>query len=150
MKTRSRDGEIYRRAILRIPRLIPHVSCTPDGRRIVGAISSRNMAQVWDAVTGAELGTSQMPDSVEAFAAGFDRPIWEVRASYRHETWGRTVGNEMVDRGFDGARRVEGLGFVGLELFDVVHGKYRKIKALLYHVEHVDYQIDRIKRLSFT
>jgi hypothetical protein len=27
----------------------------------------------------------------------------------------------MVDRGFDGARRVEGLGFVGLELFDVVH-----------------------------
>ena len=25
-------------------------------------------------------------------------------------------------------RGVEGLGFVGLELFDVVHGKYRKIK----------------------
>jgi len=38
------------------------------------------------------------------------------------------IGNEMVDRGFDGARGVEGLGFVGLELFDVVHGKYRKIK----------------------
>ena len=34
----------------------------------------------------------------------------------------------MVDRGFDGARRVERFGFVGLELFDVVHGKYRKIK----------------------
>ena len=38
----------------------------------------------------------------------------------------------MVDRGFDGARRVEGLGFVGLELFDVVHGKYRKIKSYCY------------------
>jgi hypothetical protein len=34
----------------------------------------------------------------------------------------------MVDRGFDGARGVEGLGFVGLELIDVVHGKYRKRK----------------------
>jgi hypothetical protein len=39
------------------------------------------------------------------------------------------IGNEMVDRGFDGARGVEGLGFVGLKLFDVVHGKYRKIKS---------------------
>jgi hypothetical protein len=38
------------------------------------------------------------------------------------------IGNEMVDRGFDGARGVQGLGFVGLELFDVVLGKYRKIK----------------------
>jgi hypothetical protein len=35
------------------------------------------------------------------------------------------IGNEMVDRGFDGARRVEGLGFIGLELFDVVHGEYK-------------------------
>ncbi len=34
----------------------------------------------------------------------------------------------MVDRSFDGARGVEGLGFVGLELFDVVHDKYRKTK----------------------
>ena len=39
------------------------------------------------------------------------------------------IGDEMVDRGFDGARRVEGLGFVGLELFDVVHGKYRNLKS---------------------
>jgi len=41
----------------------------------------------------------------------------------------RQIGDEMVDRGFDGARGVEGLGFVGLELFDVIHGKYRKIKS---------------------
>ena len=38
------------------------------------------------------------------------------------------IGNEMVDRGFDGARRVEGLDFVSLELFDVVHDKYRNRK----------------------
>jgi len=29
------------------------------------------------------------------------------------------IGNEVVDRGFDGARRVEGRGFIGLKLFDV-------------------------------
>ena len=55
----------------------------------------------------------------------------------------------MVDRGFDGARRVQGLGFVGLELFDVVHGQIQKEKALLFHVEHVGYQIDMIKRPNF-
>jgi hypothetical protein len=38
----------------------------------------------------------------------------------------------MVDRSLDGARGVEGLGFVGLELFDVVHGEYRKIKSYCY------------------
>jgi hypothetical protein len=42
------------------------------------------------------------------------------------------IGNEMVDRGFDGARGVEGLGFIGLELFAVVHVKYRKIKSSCY------------------
>ena len=39
------------------------------------------------------------------------------------------IGNEMVDRGFDGARGVEGLGFVGLKLFDVVHIRNRKITS---------------------
>jgi hypothetical protein len=38
----------------------------------------------------------------------------------------------MVDRGFGGARRVNGLGFIGLELFDVVHGKFRKLKSYYY------------------
>jgi hypothetical protein len=55
----------------------------------------------------------------------------------------RQIGDEMVDRGFDGARGVEGLGFVGLELFDVVHGK-QKDKELLFHMEHVGYQRDMI------
>ena len=55
----------------------------------------------------------------------------------------------MVDLGFDGARGVEGLGFVGLELFDVVHVRIQKDKALLFHVEHVAYQIHMIKRPSF-
>ena len=38
----------------------------------------------------------------------------------------------MVDRSFDGARRVEGHGFIGLELFDVVHGKYRNRERYYY------------------
>jgi hypothetical protein len=59
------------------------------------------------------------------------------------------IGNEMVDLGFDGARGVESLGFIGLELFDVVHCKEHKYNKLLFYMEHVVYQIDMIKKPSF-
>jgi hypothetical protein len=35
----------------------------------------------------------------------------------------------MVDLGFDGARGVEGLGSIGLELFNVVHVSNRKLTS---------------------
>lgn len=61
-------------------RLIPRLAYTHDGLRIVGAISPRDIALVWDATTGAKLGTLHMPDHVGAFAEGVDRPAWEVVA----------------------------------------------------------------------
>jgi DDE domain len=46
---------------------------------------------------------------------------------------GRLKAEEALEENCrHGARPVEGLGFVGLELFDVVHCKYRKIKRYCY------------------